>query len=155
MELKRILTSLIGFPLVVLLIVFGTAPIIDFAIMLIALICMDEYLNVVSKICKPIKWIAYFSTIIIFLVSILSIEVIKNIILYSIPIILLILFLHIILTDMKTTLKDVAYTLLRNSIYNRIYFIFRINCNRIQRKTYARVYNNDSMGNRCICIYSR
>lgn len=112
MDLKRVLTSLIGFPLVVLLIVFGTVPIIDFAIMIIAIICMYEYLNVISKICKPIKWIAYISTVIIFLVSVLSAEVIKIILLFSIPVILLILFLHIIFTDMRVTFKDIAYTFL-------------------------------------------
>ena len=112
MELKRILTSLIGFPLVVLLIVIGTPQIIDFAIMIIAIICMHEYLTVISKICKPIKWLAYISTIIVFLVSILSAEIIKMIFLFSVPVILLVLFLHIIVTDMKITFKDVAYTFL-------------------------------------------
>lgn len=112
MDLKRILTSLIGFPLVVLVIVFGNASVISFAIMLVAIICMYEYFHVISKICKPIKWVGYVSTIIIFLVSILSAEIIKNILLFSIPVIILILFLHIILTDMKVTFKDVAYTFL-------------------------------------------
>ena len=49
MNLKRILTSLIGFPLVVLLVVLGTTPIINFVIMLIAMICMNEYFNVIKK----------------------------------------------------------------------------------------------------------
>ena len=65
-----------------------------------------------QKICKPIKWLAYLSTIIIFLTALLSIEVIKTIILFLVPIMILILFLHVILTDMKITFKDVAYTFL-------------------------------------------
>ena len=112
MDWKRVVTSLIGFPLVVLLIVFGNVQIISFAIMLIAIICMYEYLNVVSKICNPIKWIAYLSTAIIFLVSILSAEVFKNVLLFSLPVVILMLFLHVIITDMKITFKDVAYTFL-------------------------------------------
>ena len=112
MNLKRILTSLIGFPLVVLLVAVGTPQIINFAIMLIAMICMNEYFNVIKKICNPIKWVGYFSTIIIFFVSFISKEMIYKFILYSNSIILLILFLHIILTDMKYTFKDVAYTFL-------------------------------------------
>lgn len=112
MNLKRVLTSLIGFPLVVLIIALGTPQIIDFAIMLIAIICMYEYFNVVSKICKPIKWLGYVSTLMVFLVSLVSIEVFKLIVLFGIPVILLILFLHIILTDMKFTFKDIAYTFL-------------------------------------------
>ena len=112
MNLKRILTSLIGFPLVVLLVVLGTTPIINFVIMLIAMICMNEYFNVIKKICNPIKWVGYLSTIIIFLVSFISKEMIYKFILYSNSIILLVLFSHIILTDMKYTFKDVSYTFL-------------------------------------------
>lgn len=112
MNLKRILTSIIGLPLVIILIVFGTPQIISFAIMLISIICMYEYFSVIQKVCKPIKWIGYLSTIIVFLVSVFEYNIIQKVILFEIPVILLILFLHIILTDMKTTFKDVAYTFL-------------------------------------------
>ena len=112
MNFKRILTSLIGFPLVILLIALGTAPIINFAIMIVALICMHEYIGVVSKVCTPIKWVMYLSTTIIFLMTIVSENMLKHILLFFIPISLLILFLHIILSDMKITFKDVAYSFL-------------------------------------------
>ena len=112
MNFKRILTSLIGFPLVILLVALGTAPIINFAIMIVALICMHEYIGVVSKVCTPIKWVMYLSTTIIFLMTIVSENMLKHILLFFIPISLLILFLHIILSDMKITFKDVAYSFL-------------------------------------------
>ena len=111
MDLERILTALIGFPLVVLLIFLGTPQVICFAIMIIAIICMNEYFTVIKKICNPIKWIGYLSTIIIFLVSIFKMETIKNGIMFGIPIITIVLFLHIIFTDMKITFKDIVYTL--------------------------------------------
>ena len=110
MDLKRILTSIIGFPLVILVIILGNEQIISFAITIVAIICMYEYLKVISKICKPIKWIAYLSTVLIFLISILSEQILKIVLMFSIPTILLILFLHIILSDMKITFKDVVYT---------------------------------------------
>lgn len=112
MNLKRILTSLIGFPIVVLMIALGNAPIIDFAIMIIAIICMYEYISIVSKVCNPIKWVAYLSTIIVFLVSVVPASIMKYIMLFVVPVTLLILFLHIIISDMKVTFKDVAYTFL-------------------------------------------
>ena len=112
MNIKRILTSLIGFPLVVLLIALGNAPIIDFAIMIIAIVCMYEYIGVIKKVCNPIKWIMYFSTLIIFLVSIVPIDIMKYIVIFLLPITLLILFLHIIISNMKITFKDAAYSLL-------------------------------------------
>lgn len=112
MNLKRILTSLIGFPLVVTFIALGNAPVIDFAIMVVAIICMYEYIGVIKKVCNPIKWIMYLSTSIVFLVSIIPNDIMKYIMLFSIPVTLLILFLHIIISDMKITFKDIAYTLL-------------------------------------------
>lgn len=112
MNLKRILTSLIGFPMVVLLIALGTNPIIDFAIMIVAIICMYEYIGVVKKVCNPIKWIMYLSTVLIFLVSVVPFNIMKYIMIFSIPVTLLILFLHIIISDMKITFKDVTYTFL-------------------------------------------
>ena len=112
MNLKRILTSLIGFPLVVLIIAMGNAPIIDFAVMIIAIICMYEYIGIISKVCNPIKWVAYLSTVLVFLVSIIPFNIMKYILLFSIPVTLLVLFLHIIVSDMKVTFKDVAYTFL-------------------------------------------
>ena len=110
--MKRVLTSLIGFPLVVTLIFLGTPQIINFAIMIVAIICMYEYFGVVQKICKPIKWVGYASTLIIFLVSLITLETSKMVLLFGIPTILVILFLHIIITNMKITFKDVTYTLL-------------------------------------------
>ena len=107
MNLKRILTSLIGFPIVVLMIALGNAPIIDFAIMIIAIICMYEYISIVSKVCNPIKWVAYLSTIIVFLVSVVPASIMKYIMLFVVPVTSLILFLHIIISDMKKILENI------------------------------------------------
>lgn len=112
MNLKRVLTSLIGFPLVVLIIALGNALIIDFAVMIVAIICMYEYIGIISKVCNPIKWVSYLSTVLVFLVSIIQFSIMKYILLFAIPLTLLILFLHIIISDMKITFKDVAYTFL-------------------------------------------
>lgn len=112
MDIKRVLTSVIGLPIVALIVIFGNAHILNLAIMAIAIICMNEYFNVIKKICNPIKWMGYASTIVIYLVSILALKDVMLLILFGIPVILLLLFLHIIITDMKITFKDVAYTFL-------------------------------------------
>ena len=70
------------------------------------------YISIVSKVCNPIKWVAYLSTIIVFLVSVVPDSIMKYIMLFVVPVTLLILFLHIIISDMKVTFKDVAYTFL-------------------------------------------
>lgn len=78
----------------------------------IALIAMDEYLRAISKICKPIKWVSYLSCLSVMLINYIPKEYLANALLITLPSILLILFLHVIITDMKISFKDVAYTLL-------------------------------------------
>ena len=112
MDIKRILTSAIGLPVVAIFLAFCNVHIISIVIMLIAIICINEYYNVIEKVCHPIKWIGYLSTIIISIVSFFSIEVTTKYIIFGIPILILILFLHIIISNLKITFKDVAYTFL-------------------------------------------
>jgi len=80
MDWKRISSALIGFPLVVLVLLLGNKIVISIVISLIAIMCMYEYFNAVSKKAKPIKWIGYLSCLVIAIVSFISIETLKNII---------------------------------------------------------------------------
>ena len=112
MNIKRILTTIIGLPIVAVILMIGNKFIIDFLMMIIAIICMHEYFNVIDKVAHPIKWVGYLSTIIIAIVSVLSTEELMQTILFGIPIIILILFLKVIITNMETTFKDVSYTFL-------------------------------------------
>ena len=112
MDIKRILTSVIGLPLVSLILIFGNTYIMDIVLMIITIICMKEYFNVTEKVAHPIKWVGYLSTIIVLLVSIISVQDLQIIIMFGIPVLILILFLHVIITNMKFTFKDAAYTFL-------------------------------------------
>lgn len=112
MDIKRVLTAIFGLPIVLLIIVFGNEILMNVIFTAIAIICMHEYLGVIGKIAKPIKWIAYLSTLSIALVSFISIDLLMKVIVLAIPIILLLLFLKVIITNMETDLKDVAYTFL-------------------------------------------
>ena len=111
MDLKRVLTSVIGLPLVIAVLILGNKYVVDVLFMLVAIICMREYFYVTEKVAHPMKIVGYLSTIIIALVSIFSEKTIMEILLFGIPIIMLILFTKVIITNMKTTFKDVAYTL--------------------------------------------
>lgn len=62
MNLKRIITALVGLPLVILLIVFGNKYLIDFVIAIIALFAMYEYANCASKEVKFIGWVRLFNS---------------------------------------------------------------------------------------------
>ena len=65
MDIKRILTSIIGIPAVVLLIAMANKYIFGIGIMLIGIICMYEYFSAIKKICKPIEWVGYIASIMI------------------------------------------------------------------------------------------
>lgn len=112
MDVKRILTAVIGLPLVAIVLILGNTYVMDVVLMAIAFLCMMEYFKVISKVAHPIKWVGYLSTVIIAIVSIMTTQMIQNIILFGIPVIILILFMKVIITEMDTTFKDVAYTFL-------------------------------------------
>ena len=112
MDIKRITSGLLGFPLVLIIFLIGNKYIVDVLLAVVTILAMDEYLKAISKVCKPIKWIAYLSCIIIALIPIIPKEAIMPITILTIPTILLILFAHVIATNMKTSFKDVAYTFL-------------------------------------------
>ena len=112
MSLKRMITSLIGLPIIVLILFYGNEFVVGATVLVAGIICTYEYFNVIKQECKPIKWIGYLSNAYILLSMFLSNEIMLKIVLYSIPIILLLLFSCVIITNMKITFKDVAFTFL-------------------------------------------
>lgn len=98
-------------PLVVLGVVFANQYIIGVLICIASIICMYEYFKVIKKISQPIEWLGYLSNIYIILAAFLQKADFFMIVFYSIPFIVLLLFLQIILSDMQITFKDMAYTL--------------------------------------------
>ena len=115
MDIKRLTSALLGFPLVVIILTFGNEYIVDIFLALIAMLGMQEYFNAVSKDAKPVRWIGYLSCVFIALIHIVPTYFpglpVNQIMLLAIPTIMLILFAQVIFTNMKTTFKDIAYTL--------------------------------------------
>lgn len=127
MDFKRIASALIGFPGVVAILVFANNYIVDIVISIVALIAMHEFYNAVAKESKPIRWIGYlvcisiaFIHIIPIVIPIEYIELTKNLI---IPVTILILFLHVIFSNMKINFKDIAYTLF-GILYVALFIMF-------------------------------
>ena len=110
MDIKRITSGLLGFPLVLIVLIIGNKYIVDIALTMIAILAMDEYFNAISKISKPVKWIGYVSCISIAFIHMIPEEYIMTVSTLAIPILLLILFVQVIVTEMKTNFKDIAYT---------------------------------------------
>ena len=115
MDIKRVTSALLGFPLVVIILTFGNKYIVDIFLAFVAMLGMQEYFNAVEKKSKPVRWIGYFACLLIALIHIvpenLNIQVSKSILMLLMPTIVLILFLHVIITNMKINFKDIAYTL--------------------------------------------
>lgn len=109
-NIKRLSTGLIGFPLVALIFIVGNKYMISVGLAIIAILSMHEYLHAVSQKANPIKWISYLSCALISLLGFVPQEQYGNIILAVIPIVLLLLFLQVIITGMKTNFNDLVYT---------------------------------------------
>ncbi len=112
MDLKRITSSFIVGLILIVLLVIQNNLIIGILFAIISLVAMDEYLKAVSKVCKPIKWVGYLSCAMVAIITFVPAIYVLFVLMFFIPTILLILFLQIIVTDMKTTFKDMAYTFL-------------------------------------------
>ena len=111
MNLKRVLTGLIGFPIVTMALIFGNKYIMDVLITLIALISMYEYIDCLSKKdIKVIKWVSYIVILAMAFIHVIPSELYSY--LYIIPpVLLFILFLHVIISNMKITFLDISFTL--------------------------------------------
>lgn len=121
MDIKRITSGLLGFPLVLIIFLIGNKVFVDIALTIIALLAMNEYLNAVSKVAKPVRWVSYLSCFAISLIHVIPEEYLNMVVTLSVPTILLILFAQVIATDMKTTFKDIAYTFI--GIFYVVFFI--------------------------------
>lgn len=121
MDIKRITSSLLGFPLVLIILLLGNKIIVDMALAIIALLAMNEYFNAIQKVAKPVKWIGYASCLSIALIHIVPEEYLNMVVTLSVPTILIILFAQVIATDMKTSFKDIAYTFI--GIFYVVFFI--------------------------------
>lgn len=108
MNTKRIISGLLGFPLIAALLIFGNVYVVDIAFAIFALIALNEYFNGFKGKAKPIVEVGYLSAMLIAVMHILNYRVW----IIAIPIILLLLFLKVILTNMKVTIYDLGVTLL-------------------------------------------
>ena len=71
MDIKRITSGLLGFPLVLIVLLIGNVHVVDVALAIIAILAMDEYFNAISKIAKPVRWLGYLSCISIALIHVI------------------------------------------------------------------------------------
>ena len=98
MDIKRITSGLLGFPLVLIVLLIGNVYVVDVALAIIAILAMDEYFNAITKIAKPVRWIGYLSCISIALIHVIPETYLLPIAILAIPTLLLLLFIQVIIT---------------------------------------------------------
>ena len=123
MDLKRIFTTVLGLPAVAAVFIICDKYVIDILLMVVAIMCMHEYLAVIKKVSHPIEIVAYASTVVIGIASLAYTDLIMKIVVFGLAFITLLLFLKVIITDMKTTFKDVAYTMM-GIVYIVLFILF-------------------------------
>lgn len=113
MNFKRIISGLVGFPIATFVFLFANVYVMDVVVGIIAGISLHEYMKCfkVSKKAKPIAWISYLSCVLLPLLHVIPNGYIAYTIGLAIPLIIFCLFLHIIISNMKYTVKDAACTL--------------------------------------------
>ncbi len=121
MDIKRITSGLLGFPLVLIILLIGNKYIVDIALAIIALLAMNEYFNAIQKVSNPVRWVGYLSCFSIAIIHLVPEEALNMVVTLSVPTILLILFAQVIATEMRTTFKDIAYTFL--GIFYVVFFM--------------------------------
>lgn len=120
MDIKRVTSALLGFPLVVLILLIGNKYVVDVFLALVAFLSMDEYFNAISKVSNPVRWVGYLSCLAIAIIHIIPQEHIIMVSILAAPTVLIILFAQVVATEMKTSFKDIAYTFL--GIFYVVYF---------------------------------
>ena len=108
---KRITSSLLGLPMVIVVLLFGNKYVIDVALAVVALISLHEYYNSFSKNYKTIQRLGYLLAICISFIHLVPTDMLFKIISLGIPFIVAILFIELILRNLKISIVDIAISL--------------------------------------------
>lgn len=112
MDLKRVSSALLGLPMVIIVLLLGNKYVIDIALSIIAIISLHEYYNAFSSKYKPIKWIGYLCAISICFIHLIPTQQLFYYIAFSIPFLIIMLFIELIIKDLKISVIDLAITFL-------------------------------------------
>ena len=111
MNLKRIISGLIGFPIVVAIIMIGNKYLIDAVFAVIMLISIHEFQNAIGNKFKPVKWLGYILAIGTAFIHIVPLEIMQRILILLIPMVIAILFIKIVVSKMETNFNDITMEL--------------------------------------------
>ena len=97
--MKRVLTTVIGLPIVIAFFVFSNQYIIDILFSILLILAMHEYFGCIKNGVKPVQWIGYVMAVFVAFLHVIPVNIVRNIAIMAIPTILTILYLQIIITN--------------------------------------------------------
>lgn len=109
-SIKRILSGLLGFPIVAIILIFGNKYLIDIILAFVAIIGMHEYMKCTEEKVKPVKSIGYLCAIFPAFLHVIPIDIISRNVGIIVLSLLAILFLIVIISEMKTNFADISVT---------------------------------------------
>lgn len=121
MKLKRVLSGIIGLPIVALILIFGNIYVIDAIFGIASLIAMYEYLKAFSKEARPLEIISYLACFIIPFLHIIPKEYLGLSLAILLSCIIAGLFIKVIISNMETKITDIMIT-----IFGILYIVFFI-----------------------------
>lgn len=110
MDIKRVTSALFGLPMVIIVLLFGNKYVIDVVLSIVAIISLQEYYNAFNKY-NPIKWIGYLTAFFICFIHFIPEGRIFSFIGLAVPIIIVLLFIELIIKNMKINVIDLIITL--------------------------------------------
>lgn len=112
MKIKRILSGIVLFPLVAILLIFGNKYLVDVFVGIVSIMCIHEFYKAFREKAKPVAWLGYLVSVLICFVHLLPEAYILPLITLTVLISLLILFVQVVFSNMKTNIVDIAISLL-------------------------------------------
>lgn len=106
MNIKRIISGAILLAIVTVILISGSTTAVNIAISTVAIIAINEYFNSLNGKYNIEKWVGTIFAILIAFIDILPIQIL----ILSFPISIVLLFLKIVVTEMKTNYSDIALT---------------------------------------------
>lgn len=110
MNVKRFLSGILLFPIFAVIMIFGDKYMIDILVSIMAIMSLHEFYKAFRGKAKPIEWLGYIVAALIAIIHIIPSNLILPIIGAMIPISIMVLFVRVILSDMKFNIVDIAIT---------------------------------------------
>lgn len=123
MNIKRILSTVLGLPLVGIVLIFGNIYLVDIACAIIAIMALHEYFKCFQIKSKALLGVGYFASALIACIHLIPLGSALILISVLVPIVITILFALVIFSEMKTNIKDIAITFF-GICYITIFFMF-------------------------------